>query len=636
MKKSGVILLIVCVIFLFIMFIFSYPVTACKDIVAVGDATAGDYNLLLKVRDPSRPGLQVLCIVPEGYQYTYPHPWTGKPMSYTTTQTYIGVATEGDTIPHIIKAGMALNAAGLAFGDADTNSNWKNPTKNAWDDFDWIRYSCQQAQTEDEAVRLLTTEAVDSLHVTGVSENLFVVGPTKGYVIEADAFHYDITEIENGIAVMSNYPTELWRTQWHKKVPIARSFDTEKEATVRRGQVLRLGSLFGVRVVGVGETSIVARQVPFIKMSGGLPRFIGERVTIHLGERETVGDYSVRLLHSDGKKAQISVKYVFKDWEDHMQSFIQSSYGHITVKDMINWSRLHTEDLEGLRPMCEDAARYEAVAVYRIPAENYQLLSSGWFSPNHACSSIYVPFHICVTDIFTPYTTAEAAATSLDLLDTYGHDSLSMACASVEEVLLYETERLEKQALQFLADHIDVSPLFTLQDMSMQHQALLTEEGWLEASHYNGQQHEQMLPILTSFWAHNYSTSLENIHMAITRLKTIPNSEKIIQYIEEIAVSICKTRLDMIQSLERPHSQAEDDYLIATSLFRKDEHEEGFFHLKNAFSACQAQLYGQPSTQIPQEPLPSEDGHDIWFNVLLICAVFIAVIVLVKLRWRKE
>ena len=30
-------------------------VSACKDIVATGDATAGNYNLLLKVRDPSRP-----------------------------------------------------------------------------------------------------------------------------------------------------------------------------------------------------------------------------------------------------------------------------------------------------------------------------------------------------------------------------------------------------------------------------------------------------------------------------------------------------------------------------------------------------------------------------------------------------
>jgi hypothetical protein len=39
-------------------------VSACKDIIVCGDATEGDYNLLLKIRDPSRPGYQVLTMVP--------------------------------------------------------------------------------------------------------------------------------------------------------------------------------------------------------------------------------------------------------------------------------------------------------------------------------------------------------------------------------------------------------------------------------------------------------------------------------------------------------------------------------------------------------------------------------------------
>lgn len=39
---------------------------SCKDIVITPAATAGDYSLFLKVRDPSRPGLQVLCRVSKG------------------------------------------------------------------------------------------------------------------------------------------------------------------------------------------------------------------------------------------------------------------------------------------------------------------------------------------------------------------------------------------------------------------------------------------------------------------------------------------------------------------------------------------------------------------------------------------
>ena len=126
MKHSKQILIFLTIILLIQNSVLILHVNSCKDIVAVNEATDGDYNLLLKVRDPSRPGPQVLCIVPKGYTYTYHHPWTGKPIDYTTQQKYIGVATKDDIIPNIVKAGMALSEAGIAYGDADTNSNWKN------------------------------------------------------------------------------------------------------------------------------------------------------------------------------------------------------------------------------------------------------------------------------------------------------------------------------------------------------------------------------------------------------------------------------------------------------------------------------------------------------------------------------
>ena len=203
------------VILIFILLVnifFCFHVEGCKDIIAARDATDGDYNLLMKVRDPSRPGLQVLCIIPKGTKYTYHHPWTGKKMEFESFHKYIGVATKGDTLPNIVKAGMSLSDVGLAYGDADTGSNWKNPTRHAWDDFDWMRYACEKADNEDEAVKLLTKDCVDKLHATAVSENLFIVGPEKAFVIEADAFRYNVKEIKDFIA-MSNYPKELWRNQ---------------------------------------------------------------------------------------------------------------------------------------------------------------------------------------------------------------------------------------------------------------------------------------------------------------------------------------------------------------------------------------------------------------------------------------
>ena len=84
MNKSGRLVLILAVLLILNISINGtvtakqgYKSLSCKDIIACGDATAGDYNLLLKVRDPSRPGLQVLCIIPVGYEYTYRNPWNG-------------------------------------------------------------------------------------------------------------------------------------------------------------------------------------------------------------------------------------------------------------------------------------------------------------------------------------------------------------------------------------------------------------------------------------------------------------------------------------------------------------------------------------------------------------------------------
>ena len=51
---------------------------------------------------------------------------------------------------------------------------------------------------------LLTTEAIDQLHATGVSENLFLVGPQQAVVIEADAVRHTIHDITD-VLVMSNY-----------------------------------------------------------------------------------------------------------------------------------------------------------------------------------------------------------------------------------------------------------------------------------------------------------------------------------------------------------------------------------------------------------------------------------------------
>jgi len=502
---------------------------SCKDIVITPAATAGDYSLLLKIRDPSRPGLQVLCRVPKGTQYTYHYPWTGRPWDFIVTHSFIGVATQGDTFPNIVKAGMVLTDAGLAFGDADTLSKWTNPTKNAWDDFDWIRYACQTAENEDEAITLLTTDAIDRLHATGVSENLFVVGPTKAVVIEADAVRYTIQNIPETL-VMSNYAKDLWRTQQIRSLPIASSYDAEKETWVRRGSIIHLESLCGIRILGITPSLITTRVFPVFafKNSG-----FDTEVTISLGERATVGPYSVTLLEINENTARISLSTAEYAWEKELQSKIQPVISNITVQDMIRWSRLHATDLDGLRPMCEDRYTYEASMVFKIPNEHANLLSSGWFASNHACSSIYIPMHICDDDFYDPYETGDAAALSLALLQKYDHGNLTSLCQSVENVFLFENEINEALAHLMIHADLNITSFLSELDQGMQEQAFLTEQLWLNIPNASR-------GIIENIWMDKYTLTLHNIQRAIAILNSIPRSEISIFLLQKIARSICE------------------------------------------------------------------------------------------------
>jgi hypothetical protein len=520
-------------IILLFCFLLSAPIgQSCKDIIIPPPATAGDYSLLLKVRDPSRPGLQVLCRVPKGTLYGYHSPWTGKPWEFVVNHTYLGVATKGDTLPNIVKAGMVLTDAGLAFGDADTLSKWRNPTKNAWDDFDWIRYACQSADNEDEAVRLLTTEAVDQLHATGVSENLFLIGPQKSFVIEADAIHSTTTEVSD-VTVMSNYPKALWQTQLIRSLPIARSYDAQKETMVRKGSIVHLGSVCGVKILSVTSSSITAQVFPVFVFKNANQT---KEVTLSRGERATVGPYSVTVRELNENTARISVCTVDYAWEQTMQNQIQPQIGNITILDMIRWSRLHTMDLENLRPMCEDQNTYEAAMVFKIPTEHATLLSSGWFAANHACSSIFIPVHICDTDFYNPYETGDAAALSLALLQKFGHDNITGLCQSVENVFYVENEINEVLAHLMIHAELNITSFLTEADSGMQEQAYLMQQLWLS------------LPNLSKggiqdLWEENYMVTKQNIKENIAGLTQNPESYPVIALLEKIMQSISESMI---------------------------------------------------------------------------------------------
>lgn len=625
---------------LFMVFLFFIPstVSACKDIVATGDATAGDYNLLLKVRDPSRQDYQILTMIPEGYQYTYHHPWTGKKMNFVVEHNMIGVTSLGDSIPNIVKPGMCFTDAGLAFGDADTVSNWKNPSKYAWDDFDWIRFSAQTANDEEEAIQLLTEEAVDNLHAPAVPENLFVVGPEKGYVVEADVIHHVTSEVD-GYVAMSNYPKDLWRKSLFYRA-IAPSFDAEFEGTVRRGRTIRLGfgSIFGIRIVNIGTDYIEVKQVPIQYGKGNI---VGRSITlldttrIGLQETKKVGFYSVTLNSIDGRKAMISMCFEYKEWEKILHQIIQSEYGSIDVADLMNWSRLHGNELNGLRSMCgeNDAYRYEGDMIFKIPQIDYDLISEGWFSANHACSSIYVPVHICDTEIYKPYETGDAAKVSLELLDTYGHGYLSNFFHETEQVFINELQSLEPIIQNMIDTNQNISDFLTCSDMGMQKQAYLTQLAWLNASIL--QNDDEIIKKLCSIWERNYSTTLQNIKSIILKNEEQYNSDSFTKSVVDIARCIVETRIDLCKNMQYPIDDAIKDFEESELFFQKESYSQGIKTLFKSYQTCNQFLRGEQEKIINQEMNESNSENSV-IIFLFYFSIFFAVLLLIFIGARQK
>lgn len=615
------------------------PAKSCKDIIVVDDATKGDFNLFLKVRDPSRPGYQVLTIVPEGYQYSYHHPWTGKEMEFTVEHKYFGVASVDDIHPNIIKAGMCLTDAGIVFGDADTVSNWKNPTRHAWDDFDWIRYACQTADTEEEAVELLTEDAVKKLHATGVPENLFVVGPDKGFVIEADVIHYDVEEVDSFVA-MSNYAKNLWKKSFIYRA-VAPSYDAVFEGSVRKGRTVRLGfgSIFGIKITDIGTDYIEVKQVP---IQFGKDNILGTQfdllgtTKISLDSAEKVGFYRVRLHDIEDKKAKVTVCFEYKEWEDKINDIIQQKVGEIDVIDLMNWSRIHSDELDGLRGMCDEniAFLYEGDLIAKIPNDHYELISQGWFSANHPCVSIYVPFHICDYDIYDPYENSEAAQLCLSLLDIYGHDYLSEYFNQPEQVFINELEILQPTILEIINQNENISAFLTSSDTAMQKQAYFTQLLWLNASKIDN--NEEIISTLSKLWENDYTQSLLNMKKIIKELEKKQQYEEFSEPIISIALSIVQSRLTMCEHmLTDKNNIPKQTYNECLDLFQKESYDQGFTKLMQTYNESIKLLNIETSTALKQEIKEESNENDYYILILfslIMFFIFITVILGIKQR----
>ncbi len=608
----------------------------CKSIIAKGEATPGEYTLHMKIRDPSRPGEQVLFICEPGYEYTYHHPTTGEPMHFTVTNRVIGVATSGDTPPNIMKAGMALTDKGISYGDNDINLLYCNPSQYAWDDFDWLRYGYQTAGSEDAAVELLV-DAVYDLHATGKGEALYVVGPDHAYVIEANAREAAVEEIDE-VYVRTNYAVKLWETATKERYLYGPHFGSSFDGWVRKGETVKLGPgcAYGIIVEDINDDNVRIRSI----------HEESESLELKIDEVGTLCGHRVGLKETkDGPmpQARISLCYHYLEWKERMESMVLREHGNITEAHMMGWSRLHEGDIGGLRPMCEASSRNcESVSIFKIPANDPGTMSSFWYTC-YPCSSIYVPVHICVEEIHEPYRTEEACCLSKELFDARGHSDDTAQFERVESVFINENNHMEGLALELLAGgRCDIVPqLLTHSDMMMQKHALLTLRLYLIM------EGEDMGPqgcTLENMWRDNYIDTFAGLKESLSLIVkeerdggpgSPEGQDEMIDIILDIADTAAYHAIEEAKCMEGGETDGIRKAMDLYNRAREDADSgnpiEGIDGFEKAFLVARCIMNGEDYSAII--------GESGGMNKMILCsitAVVIAVIILVVFIRRSK
>jgi hypothetical protein len=284
-----------------------------------------------------------------------------------------------------------------------------------------------------------------------------------------------------------------------------------------------------------------------------------------------------------------------------MKKYI-AEYRPMTVRDMMNLSRLHSRDLGGLRGMCEGG--YEAGVICKIYRE-YPSISALWFAPN-PCSSIYIPAHVCAVSIYHPYESGEAHQIASKLLKIYGHGNLTATFNGAEGVILKENEKMEKVAIKLIEMGENYSEILTLSDEAMQLHGFSTQLIWLDMANISNLitedvrgEFDSLATAIGNAWIGNYSLSFEGINEAISAImefeKNIgnePNSTRIeenlthiINKFVNIASNASLTKIVEGEKIlgEEALIPAREEYEEGMRLIKEGNYEEGINRLKSAF-----------------------------------------------------
>jgi len=197
----------------------------------------------------------------------------------------------------------------------------------------------------------------------------------------------------------------------------------------------------------------------------------------------------------------------------------------------------------------------------------------------------------------------------------------------VEDVFINETEEIEIIASDLIKNDTDIEEFLTIMDISMQQQAWLTEQICLEMGQGNNpKKGEQIVDVISKIWEDNYLLSLNSMKEVVDSSNTI-----ISNLIIDIALNICKSRIDAAESINKDVTEVLNQYESAKKQIEESDFQSGFKSIIKTFNQTNSIISGKSIVEGVDDKT-KEIGTDILFLTISLILVIILIFIFIIKR----
>ena len=117
---------------------------------------------------------------------------------------------------------------------------------------------------------------------------------------------------------------------------------------------------------------------------------------------------------------------------------------------------------------------------------------------------------------------------------------------------------------------------------------------------------------------------------SIGKLKDLSNTGSIISKIGDIALDLCKSRIDAANSIGMKSQSAEKRYETGRSLIKEGNFEKGFYHIEKAFIECDRLIKGQKHTNLEVDETANKEKIDTLIYFLYVLLIISSLLIIFR------